>query len=190
MGGLAFRGFGLAEADEDHGSELKALAALHGEDVDLGFPGIVGQLAAAGGHEQMGDAERLELMGDVFSVVRLHADHGDVSEEIPALVPGLEAFCGIRDLVADAGELPEGRAGAGVTAGFGQDHRDVVVVRRFRAHELAGEVAGELEDLASVAVVQAEDGSSPGGLNDQALQADLDILTIPPDQDCRLPSVI
>jgi hypothetical protein len=39
-------------------------------------------------------------------------------------------------------------AGAGGTAGFGQDYRDVVVVRRFRAHELAGEVAGELEDLA------------------------------------------
>jgi hypothetical protein len=30
----------------------------------------------------MGDAERLELMGDPFSVVRLHADHGDVAEEI------------------------------------------------------------------------------------------------------------
>ena len=52
---LGFRGFDLAEADEDHGAELKALAALHGEDVDLGFPGIVGPLAAACGHEQMGD---------------------------------------------------------------------------------------------------------------------------------------
>jgi hypothetical protein len=38
-----------------------------------------------------------------------------------------------------------GRAGAGCAAGFGLDHRDVVVVRRFRTHELAGEVAGELE---------------------------------------------
>lgn len=72
LGGLGFRGFDLAEADEDHGAELKALAALHGEDVDLGFPGIVGPLASAGGHEQMGDAERLELMGDPFSMVRLH----------------------------------------------------------------------------------------------------------------------
>ena len=84
LGGLGFRGFDLAEADEDHGAELKALAALHGQDVDLGFPGIVGPLAAAGGHEQMGDAECLELMGDPFSVVRLHADHGDVAEEMEA----------------------------------------------------------------------------------------------------------
>lgn len=60
----------MAEADEDHGAELKALAALHGQDVDLGFPGIVGALAAALGHEQMGDAEGLELMGDAFPVVR------------------------------------------------------------------------------------------------------------------------
>ncbi len=74
LGGLAFRGFDLAEADEHYGAELKALAALHGEDVDPGFPGIVGPLAVAGGHEQMGDAERLELMGDPFSVVRLRAD--------------------------------------------------------------------------------------------------------------------
>jgi hypothetical protein len=41
LGCLGFRGFDLAEADEDHGAELKTLAALHGEDVDLGFPGIV-----------------------------------------------------------------------------------------------------------------------------------------------------
>ena len=33
LGGLGFRGFDLAEADEDHGAELKTLAALHGEDV-------------------------------------------------------------------------------------------------------------------------------------------------------------
>jgi len=107
LGGLGFRGFDLAEADEDHGAELKALAALHGENIDLGFPGIVGPLAAAGGHEQVGDAERLELMGDPFSVVRLHAYHGDVAEEIPALVPGLiDAARGEGDLVAYAGKLP------------------------------------------------------------------------------------
>jgi hypothetical protein len=33
---------------------------LHGEDADLGFPGIVSPLAAAGGHELMGDAFFLE----------------------------------------------------------------------------------------------------------------------------------
>ena len=55
LGGLDFRGFDLAEAYEDHGAELKALAALHGQDVDLWFPGIVDPLAGAGGHEQMGD---------------------------------------------------------------------------------------------------------------------------------------
>ncbi len=33
LGGLGFRGFDLAEADEDHGAELKTLAALHGQDV-------------------------------------------------------------------------------------------------------------------------------------------------------------
>jgi len=33
LGGLGFRGFDVAEADEDHGAELKALAALHGQDV-------------------------------------------------------------------------------------------------------------------------------------------------------------
>lgn len=82
----------MAEADEDHGAELQALAALHGEDVDLGFPGIVGPLAAALGHEQMGDAEGLELVGDAFPVVRLHADHGDVAEEVSALLVGFAAF--------------------------------------------------------------------------------------------------
>jgi hypothetical protein len=51
LGGLGFRDFDLAEADEDHGAELKALAALHGEDIDLGFPGIVGPLAGSSGHE-------------------------------------------------------------------------------------------------------------------------------------------
>lgn len=75
-------------------------------------------------------AEPLEMVGDPFSVVRLHADHGDFAEEIPALVPGLEAYHGVGDLVADTVKLPEGRAGAGGTVGFGQDHRDVVVVRR------------------------------------------------------------
>jgi hypothetical protein len=39
---------------------------LHGQYVDLGFPGIVGPLAAAGVHEQMGDAECLELAGMRF----------------------------------------------------------------------------------------------------------------------------
>jgi hypothetical protein len=34
------------------------------------------------------------------------------------------------DFVADAGELSEGRAGAGHTAAFGLNHRDVFVVRR------------------------------------------------------------
>jgi hypothetical protein len=38
-----------------------------------------------------------------------------------------------------------GRAGAGCAAGFGLDHRDMLIVRRFRAQELAGEVAGENE---------------------------------------------
>jgi hypothetical protein len=55
-----------------------------------------------------------------FSVVRLHADHGDVAEEIPALVPGLEAVHRVGDLVADGFKLPEGRAGSGAAAGFGQ----------------------------------------------------------------------
>jgi hypothetical protein len=41
--------------------------------------------------------------------------------------------------------IKRGRAGAGGTTGFGQDHRDVIVVRRFRAHELAGELAVENE---------------------------------------------
>jgi hypothetical protein len=36
----------------------------------------------------MGDAEGLELVGDAFAVVRLHADHGDVAEEVAAFVPG------------------------------------------------------------------------------------------------------
>lgn len=67
----------MAEADEDHGAELMPLAALHAQDIDLGFPGIVGPLAGAGGHGEMGDTERLELMGDPFSVVWVHANHGD-----------------------------------------------------------------------------------------------------------------
>lgn len=57
-------------------------------------------------------------------------DHGDVAEEIPALVPGLDAArpaspvgyvgtSGVGDLVADSGKLPEGGAGAGCAAGFG-----------------------------------------------------------------------
>lgn len=82
LGSLGFRGFDLDEADEYHGAELKALAALQRQDVDLEFPGILGPLSAAGGHEQKGDAKRLELMGDAFSVVRLHTDHRDVPEEI------------------------------------------------------------------------------------------------------------
>ena len=55
------------------------------------------------------------MMGDAFSAVRLHADHGDVTEEVPALVPGLDAFrpasrgyagtSGVGDLVADVGVL-------------------------------------------------------------------------------------
>ena len=39
----------LAEAEEDHGAELEAFAALHGQDVDLVFPRVVGPLAAAVG---------------------------------------------------------------------------------------------------------------------------------------------
>ena len=35
--------------------------------------------------------------------------------------------------------------GAGIAAGFRLDHRDVVVVLRFRIQELAGEAAGENE---------------------------------------------
>ena len=65
----------MAEAEEDHGAEFEALAALHGEDVDLGFPGIVGTLGGPVRHVEVGDAERLELVGDAFSVVRVHADH-------------------------------------------------------------------------------------------------------------------
>jgi hypothetical protein len=49
----------------------------------------------------------------------------------------------------------------------------VVVVRRFRVHELAGEVTGELEDLAGVAVVEAEDGGSSGGLDAPAGEAEI-----------------
>ena len=67
---------------------LGTTLTLHRQDVDLGFPGIVGPLAAALGHEQMGDAEGLELVGDAFPVVRLHADHGDVAEEVAAFLPG------------------------------------------------------------------------------------------------------
>jgi|GEM_PF-5182182 len=37
----SFRGFDLADADEDHGAEFETLASLHGEDVDLGLPRIV-----------------------------------------------------------------------------------------------------------------------------------------------------
>lgn len=176
------RSIEVTEPNKDHGAELEALAALHGEYVDLGFPGIVGPLAAAGGHEQMGDAERLELMGDAFAVVRLHADHGDVPEEVAALVPGLEAFHGVSDLVANGFKLPEGRAGAGCAAGFGQDHRDVIVVRRFRIEELAGEVAGEPEDLAGVAVVEPEDGGPSGGLDAHARQAEIEPPGFPVDR--------
>jgi len=57
----------LVEANEDLRAELKGLAVLHGQDVDLGFPGIVVPLAGGGGHEQVGDSERLELMGNRFS---------------------------------------------------------------------------------------------------------------------------
>ena len=46
------------------------------------------------------------------------------------------------------------------------DHRDGVVVRRFRIYELAGEVAGEVEDLAGVAVVEAEDGGGGSPISD------------------------
>ena len=52
---------------------------------------------------------------------QVHADHGDGAEEVPALVPGLEALHGVGDLVTDAIKLPEGRAGAGAAAGFGLD---------------------------------------------------------------------
>ena len=48
----------------------------------------LGLQAGGHGHEQMGDAEGLELMGDAFPVVWPHADHGDVAEEIPAFLPG------------------------------------------------------------------------------------------------------
>jgi hypothetical protein len=40
--------------------------------------------AVGGGRWAVG----LELAGDAFSAVRLHADHGDVAEEIAAFVPG------------------------------------------------------------------------------------------------------
>ena len=129
---------------------------MHRENVDARVSWVVSPFPVLGGHEQMGDAEGMELVGDTFPVVRLHADHGDVAEEVAALVPGLEAFHGVGDLVADAGKLTEGRAGAGCSAGFGLDHRDVVVVRRFRVHELAGELTGELEDPAGVAVIEPE----------------------------------
>jgi hypothetical protein len=121
-------------------------------------------------------------MGDAFSVVRLHADHGDVAEEVPVIVPGLEAFRGVGNLVADAGKLPEGRAGAGCSAGFEQDHRDVVVLSRFRTHELAGELTGELEDLAGVAVVEPKYGSSSGGLDSDARQAEIEPAGFPVDR--------
>jgi hypothetical protein len=61
------------------------------------------------------------------------------------------------DFVADADELAEGRTGAGDAAAFRVDHGNVVVVRRFRVNELAGEVTGELVDFAGVAVVESED---------------------------------
>ena len=141
-----------------------------------------GPLGGAVCHVEVGDAERLELVGDAFSVVRVHADHGDVAEEVPAFVPGLEAAGGVGDFVADAGELPEGRTGAGDAAAFGLDHRDVVVVRRFRVHELAGEITGELEDLAGVAVVEAEDGSSSGCLDAHAGEAEIEAPAFPIDR--------
>ena len=61
------------------------------------------------------------------------------------------------DLVADAGKLPEGRAGAGCAAGFGLDHRDVVVVRRFRAHEFAGELTNDDAKREVLSEVPVED---------------------------------
>ena len=63
---MSFRGFDWAEAYGDHGAEFKTLAALHGEDVDLGFEGIVGPLAAAVGNEEMANALRLELAAGEF----------------------------------------------------------------------------------------------------------------------------
>jgi len=171
-----------AAADEDHGAEFQALAALYEENVNLGFPGIVGALGGPVRHVEVGDTERLELVGDAFAVIRVHAVHGDVAEEVPALVPGLEAAGGVGDFVADAVELQESRAGEGHAAALGVDHRDMVVVHRFRVHELAGEVAGELEDLAGVAVVEAEDGGSSGGLDAHAGEAEVEAPRFPVDR--------
>ena len=80
MCALRLRSVQLAESDKDYRAEFQALAALDREDVDLGFPGIIGPFAVALRHQQMGDAKGLKLMGDAFPVVRLHADHGDVAE--------------------------------------------------------------------------------------------------------------
>ncbi len=46
LGGLGFRCADLAEADEDHGAEFEALAALHGEDVGEKYP-VVAALCRA-----------------------------------------------------------------------------------------------------------------------------------------------
>jgi hypothetical protein len=58
----------------------------------------------------------------------------------------------------------------------------VVVVRRFLVEELAGEVAGELEELAGVAAVEPEDGGSSGGLDAHARQAEIEPPGFPVDR--------
>ena len=58
----------------------------------------------------------------------------------------------------------------------------MVVVGRFRVEELAGEVAGELEDLAGVAVVEPEDGGPSGGLDAHARQAEIEPPRFPVDR--------
>jgi len=122
------------------------------------------------------------MIQDPPSPIHHLSNHGDVAEKIPTFVPGLEAAGGVGDFVADAGELSEGRAGAGDAAAFGLDHRDVVDVRRFYVHELAAEVAGELEDFSGVAVVEAENGSSSCGLDAHAREAEIEASGCPADR--------
>lgn len=109
--GPGFRGVDLAEADEDDRAEFQAFAALDSEDVDLRFAGVVGSLAGAVRHEEVGDPTRLEVVGDAFAVVGVHADDGDLAKEITAGMPGLDAAGGIGDFVGEGGELTEGGAG-------------------------------------------------------------------------------